>query len=287
MVLCAGFGTRLRPLTDELPKPLVPVGDRPLLAHILIRLARTGVQHAVVNVYHKDEAFLGTFNGLPLVPQVIHESELLGTAGGIAGARGLLGDGPCVLHNGDIWIDPPVRSLLAAVEDGMCLAVRERPVGTGSVGLGEGGRVVRLRGSAFGVELAGADYVGVSALGQRCLGTLPERGCLIRDWAIPELSRGGEIRTVRTQASWVDVGGLAGYLASNLAWLGDRPDYVGPEATLSAGVELRRSVVGAGAEIVGEGLVEDCVIWPGARAVAPLRRAVVTGLGRVVLMDDP
>src|SRR6187431_232569 len=81
MVLCAGLGTRLRPLTDELPKPLVPVGDRPLLAHILERLASAGVERAVMNVHHKPEEMLRSFDVLPFMPQVITEVEILGTAG--------------------------------------------------------------------------------------------------------------------------------------------------------------------------------------------------------------
>src|SRR5688572_12446119 len=78
MILCAGLGTRLKPLTDELPKPLVPVGDRPLLAHILERLALAGVERAVLNVHHKADEIIKTIESLPLKPQVITEVEILG-----------------------------------------------------------------------------------------------------------------------------------------------------------------------------------------------------------------
>ncbi|HEU5074186.1 MAG TPA: sugar phosphate nucleotidyltransferase [Polyangiaceae bacterium] len=280
MILCAGLGTRLRPLTDELPKPLVPVGDRPLLAHIMQRLLRAGVTHGVLNVHHKSEKILNIIDSLPLLPQVVHEAEILGTAGGIAAARPLFGPGPLVLHNGDILTTPPVAELVARDRGGLCLAVSPRPVGEGSVGLGASDRVVRLRGRIFGHELRGADYIGIAALGARCLESLPERGCLIQDWAIPELEAGRTVDTLVTSVAWTDLGRLEDYVQANLDWLGARPHAVGRGALVAPTVVLDRSVIGAEAQVTGEGLLSECVIWPGARARAPLRGAVVTPGGR-------
>src|SRR5262249_9883692 len=91
LVLSAGFGTRLRPLTDELPKPLMPVGDRPMLAHVVEALARGGVSDVVVNTHHRAEDFASPIARFGLGLQVIHEPEILGTAGGLANAAGALG----------------------------------------------------------------------------------------------------------------------------------------------------------------------------------------------------
>lgn len=286
MILCAGFGTRLSPLTDELPKPLVPVGDRPLLAHILERLQRAGVTRAVLNVHHKPSEMLSAINSLPLMPQVVTETEILGTAGGVAAARHLFGSGPVILHNGDILTAPPVAELVARDRGGLCLAVSPRPVGRGSVGLDAADRVVRLRGRTFGDEVRGADYIGIAVLGERCLGSLPDRGCLIQDWAIPELESGRSIDTLTTTAAWSDLGQLEDYVRANLDWLGARPYALGAGAAVAETVELDRSVIGAGAQIAGTGLLSECVIWPGARVEAPLRRAVVTSNGRSVSLHD-
>lgn len=282
MILCAGLGTRLRPLTDELPKPLVPVGDRPLLVHILERLARAGVTRAVLNLHHKSEEIINIINKLPIVPQVIHESEILGTAGGIAAARHLFDRGPLVLHNGDILTAPPVPELVARDRGGLCLAVSPRPAGQGSVGLDASDRVVRLRGRSYGHEVRGADYIGIAVLGERCLESLPPRGCLIGDWALPELEAGRPIDALPTQVAWADLGSLGDYLRANLEWLGTRVHAVGPEALVSQTAKLDRSIIGAAARVGGAGLLSECIVWPGARVDAPLSRAVVTTSGRIV-----
>lgn len=286
MILCAGFGTRLRPLTDELPKPLVPVGDRPLLAHILERLRLAGVTRVVLNLHHKSDEIIRSLNGLPLEAQVLVEEEILGTAGGVAAARHRFGPGPVLLHNGDILTTPPVGQLLAKDRGGLCLAVSARPAGQGTVGLGAGDQVVRLRGRTYGDEVSGADYIGIAALGARCLASLPERGCLIQDWAIPELEAGGRIDALRTTARWSDLGQLEDYVQANWDWLGARAHALGPGATVSETVKLERSVIGAGASVTGVGVLSECVVWPGAHVTAPLSRAVVTGRGVVVSFGD-
>lgn len=294
MVLCAGFGTRLRPLTDELPKPLVPVGDRPLLAHIAERLARAGAQELVLNLHHRSQEFDRVLSGLGAKSHVILEPEIRGTAGGIAGARALLAPGPALVQNGDILCDPPVKDLLAKVGDGLCLAVKPRQVGEGSVGLDATGGVVRLRGRVFGVETQGGDYVGVAALGPRCLATLPDMGCLIGDWALPELERGGRIETVFAHGDWFDVGSLDAYRDENRRWLErarverthgydeTRNSFTGAGSSVDAEVMLEGSIVGSGATVRGQGRVVRSVIWPGAVAHAPLVDAVVTTGGQVV-----
>ena len=286
MVLCAGLGTRLRPLTDELPKPLVPIGDRSILSHIAHCLARAGLSELVLNTHHLPEKFDNEIRSLPLEVQRVHEPVIRGTAGGIAGARHLLDAPPIVAWNGDIWVDPPLGALLAAAAAApLVLAVAPREKGEGVVGLGASGEVVRLRGQVFGVERSGADYVGVCALGARTLERLPETGCLIGDVALPMLREGMRIITLPARGTWSDVGTIETYLDANLRWLveqGSDESFVGPSAEIGAGVELVRSVVGAGARISGAGEVQGSVIWPGASARAPLDGVVVMSSGRVV-----
>src|SRR5688572_24985701 len=102
IVLSAGFGTRLRPLTDELPKVLVPVGDRSLLAHIAAALREAGHSELVINTHHKSEVFVSYISNLGVKIDVIHEPEIRGTAGGVAGARPWFRCSEVLVWNGDI-----------------------------------------------------------------------------------------------------------------------------------------------------------------------------------------
>src|SRR5262245_43613180 len=94
MVLAAGFGVRMRPLTDRMPKPLVPVAGRPLLDHVLDKLAAAGVGEAVVNVHYLGQQIID-HTASRTSPRVIisdERNEVLGTGGGVVKALPLLGD---------------------------------------------------------------------------------------------------------------------------------------------------------------------------------------------------
>jgi mannose-1-phosphate guanylyltransferase len=285
MILCAGLGTRLRPLSDEIPKPLMPVGDRPLLQHIAERLRAAGLLKPVVNLHHMSTHFFNRIREMPdNFKVVLEEPDILGTAGGVAHARELFAHDVLLLWNGDVLTNFPVLDLIeqARRTRGLCLAVRTRSAGQGTVGLNSEGRVVRLRGERFGREASGGDYLGVCALGLDCLRTLPARGCLIGEWALPVLRQGGTIHGLCVEPPyWFDIGEPSSYLRANLHWLGlaapaPSGSWIGTGATLAPGVSASRSVVGSGAVVGGSGALHECVVWPDARASAPLTRAIVT-----------
>ncbi len=108
MILAAGKGTRLAPLTDKTPKPLLPVAGRPLLDWQLTALAAAGVSDVVINLYHLGEqiaAYAGDGAAWNLRIHYSRETQLLETGGGLAQALPLLGDKPFWVVNGDIWTD--------------------------------------------------------------------------------------------------------------------------------------------------------------------------------------
>ena len=108
MILAAGRGERLRPLTDGTPKPLVEAGGETLLGRHLARLARAGFRRAVINVSHLGEqivAHIGERGPLGMAIVWSREAQPLETAGGIAQARALLGEEPFLLVNADIWCE--------------------------------------------------------------------------------------------------------------------------------------------------------------------------------------
>jgi mannose-1-phosphate guanylyltransferase len=299
LVLAAGFGTRLRPLTLELPKPVVPVGDRPVLAHIAAACRAAGIGKLVANAHHEHAKLASIIGNLSLDIEVVVEAKIRGTAGGVAGARGRFEPGPVLVWNGDILTDAPVAALLerASERDAQVLAVSPRPLGEGTVGMDEEGNVVRLRGRVFGRETQSGDYVGVMALGPRVVARLPEHGCLMADVALPSLAAGGKVWTLPSPALWTDLGSLGTYVSANFRWLDQRlahepqasgsgsGSWLAPGVSVPSGVALQRSLIGAGATASGEGSLAELIVWPGAHVVAPLARAVVLGSGRVVPFD--
>lgn len=114
MILAAGLGTRMRPLTDHCPKPLLPVAGKPLIVHHLERLAAAGITEVVINVSYRAEqivAALGDGRDVGLAIAWSHETAPLETGGGILNALPLLGEAPFLLVNGDIWCDMALGAL--------------------------------------------------------------------------------------------------------------------------------------------------------------------------------
>jgi len=119
MVLAAGYGARMRPLTDRMPKPLIEVGGRTLIDHVLDRLAAVGVEQAVVNVHHLAEALERHLAGRR-APEILisdERAQLLDTGGGVVKALPTLGDEPFFHINSDtLWIDNAVPNLQRLAE---------------------------------------------------------------------------------------------------------------------------------------------------------------------------
>lgn len=124
MVLAAGLGTRMRPLTDKVPKPLLEIGGRTLLDHAIDRLALVGVERVAVNVHYKAEMVAAHLAGRehPSVT-VLHEKDLLETGGGVLRALPQLGEEFFVVNGDVIWLDSKDYALarLAGVFDPECM----------------------------------------------------------------------------------------------------------------------------------------------------------------------
>ncbi|WP_454918531.1 nucleotidyltransferase family protein [Xanthobacter sediminis] len=150
MVLAAGLGTRMRPLTDRLPKPLVPVNGRPLLDHVLDALAAAGIAEAVVNVHHLAdliEEHLAARKGPPRITLSDERGRLLETGGGVRKALPLLAPGPSfapflAINSDTIWIEgtrPNLVRLMEGFDPGrmdalLLLAPSARSIGYEGVG---------------------------------------------------------------------------------------------------------------------------------------------------------
>ncbi|WP_458095836.1 nucleotidyltransferase family protein [Roseomonas sp. WA12] len=192
MVLAAGLGTRMRPLTETVPKPLLTLRGRSLLDHALDRLADAGIAEVVVNAYHLAPQIAAAAEART-TPHctVLLEDELLETGGGLRNALPHLGAGPFAAVNGDAyWLDGPTPALTrlgAAFDadrmDALLLMVRAATV-EGEVGLGDFlldpiGRLRRPKER----EVAPYLYAGVQIIHPRLLdGTEPGRFGLMGPW---------------------------------------------------------------------------------------------------------
>lgn len=130
MILAAGRGERMRPLTDHTPKPLLMAGGRPLIEHHLLRLAQAGYHHIVINLAHLGEqiqAHLGDGKRFGLRIRYSPEGEALETGGGIRRALPLLGDETFLVINGDVWCDHPLKPPHLAKHDLAHLVLVDNP----------------------------------------------------------------------------------------------------------------------------------------------------------------
>lgn len=214
MVLAAGLGTRMRPLTDRMPKALVPVQGKPLIDWSLERLAAVGVTHLVVNLHHLPQALEAhvrkAWRGeLAFSP----EPELLETGGGIRQALPLLGDGPFFAINADtIWLDgqiPALRRLATQFDESrmdallLCAAtvLAHGYDGQGDFLMAPDGRLKRRPERA----LAPFVYGGVQLVHPRLFeGAPPGRYSVNRLW--DRAIEAGRLFGLRHDGEWFEVG---------------------------------------------------------------------------------
>ena len=271
MILAAGLGTRLRPLTNLLPKPLAPIGDRPAIGHLVGMLREAGSSRIVVNAHHLAPT-MERFAESEAAVTLSIEGELLGTAGGVRRAldAGLVHDERLLVVNGDLFARLPLGETMRASCDGVARLLVSPARGRGNVGVDGRGRVVRLREeSVADGERSAFDYLGCALLGDRALAALPRAGCLVGDVLLPLLRAGAHVEVQRFDGPWLDVGSLEAYLAANMTWLVDQNigRFVGRGAQLHDAT-VERSVVGVEAVLDSGAHIDRCVVWPGARVPA-------------------
>lgn len=209
-LLAAGLGTRLRPLTLTTPKPLLPVGGRPMLDHVLDHVRRHGHDEVVVNAFWLPEQIVAWAAGKPGVKVVVEAPAILGTGGGLRNARPYLAERFCIV-NGDIHSDVDLTALWNEPAPAvMALRRQETPTHTG-VSLDASG-VVRGIDRVVGVGDPGLHFTGVHVLDRAVLDLVPPEGeaCIIRT-AYKALIPEGKVRGVIHPGAWVDIGTVAEY----------------------------------------------------------------------------
>ncbi|WP_395140406.1 sugar phosphate nucleotidyltransferase [Armatimonas sp.] len=289
MILAAGEGTRLRPLTLTLPKPMVPVANTPLLVRTVELLRRQGVEQLAVNLYHKPEVIRAHF-GTALTYS--DEPTLLGTAGGVKKLAGFLDTTFAVLY-GDNLYDFELAPLLAfhrAKNALVTIATFEtpNPSACGLVITDAHGRVTRFQEKPPAAEVfTNTANAGVYILEPEVLAFIPEG--LVCDFGrdlfpallarfpsrLFALPLGGYLR---------DTGTPENYRQANWDLLGEQTLLLAPTAQVAPEAQLMgRNVIGAECKIASEVQLTESILWEGCQlgVGAQLRRAI---LGRGVVI---
>jgi mannose-1-phosphate guanylyltransferase len=301
MILAAGLGTRLRPLSFKRPKPLFPVLNRPMLRIWLERLHGAGVRLAVVNAFYLApmvEEFLEearpNFPGMEIA--VSRERSVLGTGGGLKQAAGFF-EGPLYVVNSDIYGDVPLEALAAshASRPGALatLAVLDRPA-KATVSVGEEGRILSFRERELvqgeTERLCGA---GVMVMEPEALARLPQGSSDVIAELKAMLAQGGEAAAFRLapDAFWCDMGAPDDYYALNhrLARGGrfsegaridaETEGFIAaePGAWIREGARVRDSILWSGAVVETGCVLSGMIVAGRARAGARLSGGVITG----------
>jgi NDP-sugar pyrophosphorylase family protein len=283
MIVAAGLGTRLRPLTDLRPKPALPVRGIPLIAYAMAWLRHHGVSEVVVNVHHLPdvlEAAARRHCPSGMTVRFSRERELLGTGGGIRRVADFLRESdPCLIIGGDMLAQADLSELVARHRTrgaAVTMLLREDPriASFGSVGVDAAGAVRRIATRHdLGGETRAGIYTWVNVVSSRALDALPDREAFshFQEWIAPLLP-GGEIRGEIDLASvWEPVGTLPEYLAANLE--PRRLDYLDPDALAArTGARLEAElVIGAGATLGAGASLRRVVVWDGEHVPDGLR----------------
>lgn len=217
MILAAGLGTRLKPLTDTTPKPLLPVAGTPMIVWNLLLLKRHGIHDVIINLHH-----LGTMisqalgDGSALGMRIIysHEPVILGTGGGIKQAEPHFHGEPVLILNGDTLFELDLGTLMAfhfEQQAAATLVLRKDPEAArwGLVEVTDRGEVVRItgRGRANSAQTLARMFAGIHILHPRLLWSLPVgKECSIIDAYVQGIQAGERIVGYDFDGFWSDVG---------------------------------------------------------------------------------
>ena len=298
-VLGAGLGTRLRPLTERLPKPLIPVANKPLITCAFNHLLESGVERFIVNTHHRAEAYDSVFPGRTYLQAPIefrHEPEVLETAGGIKNVEDLLGKEPFIVYNGDILTDLPLEPAVRAHLDRenevtMVLRSRDGPLQISFDAQTQ--RVTDIGRQLNSQSHAGHLFTGIYLVRPDFLARIPAKSKISVVPIFREMIRGGARLggIVIDSGNWWDLGTRGHYLGvhqhlaaasapstSHLSRLGCAP-WISGTAQISSTVEISgATAVGDHVTIHETARLHDCIVWGGAEIAkaSVLDRCVVT-----------
>jgi mannose-1-phosphate guanylyltransferase len=280
-ILAAGRGTRLRPLTDDLPKPLVPIFQKPLITFALDHLIDAGVSRFVINTHRLPELFRfffaeNSYAGHSIT--LVHEPDLLETGGGIKNVERYLGSEPFITYSGDVLTNmdlPPLIDEHFRRGNDVTLALRNTGLAS-DVALRDH-HVVDLA-NRYGTT-GNLDFANVAVWNPSIFKQIPSRQKIsfipiVADW----IGKSGKIGgLVMNDGKWFNIGSRAEYLEVHRTILREHwmpyyirtrewPERVAKSATVDPSAEVRGcSVVGENCHVDAGAVLEDTILWPASQ----------------------
>jgi len=278
-VLGAGLGTRLRPLTGDLPKPLVPIFQKPLITFALDHLIDIGIESFMINTHRLPEQFANAFANQTYRDRrvrLVHEPELLGTGGGIKNIEPYLKSAPFIAYSGDVLTDINLQPLIDEhFRCGNAVTLALRDTGLAAAVAFRNGRVVDIS-NRYGIT-GNYDFANIAVWNPEIFERIPPNRRIsfipiIADW----IGAGGKIGgVVLNDGKWFNIGSRTQYLEIHrLIADGWRLRYVEtPEwpirmatsATVAASAQFSGFFsIGADCSVGDDAIIEDTILWPGA-----------------------
>jgi mannose-1-phosphate guanylyltransferase len=298
-VLAAGLGKRLRPLTEDLPKPLIPIFQKPLITFALDHLINIGVERFIVNTHKRAELFENFFRDNEYEGRsvrLVHEPDLLETGGGIKNAERYLGSDPFLTYSGDILTDITLRPLIDEhFRRGNDVTLALRKTGLASEVALHDHRVVDIA-NRYGTT-GSLDFANVAVWNPKIFQRIPPQQKIsfipiVADW----IGKGGKIGgLVMNDGKWFNIGSRAEYLDVHRVILQEHwmpyyittqgwPERVAKSATVDPSAQLRGwSVVGENCRVGAGFVLEDTILWPDAQIASKsqLRGCIVRSQKKV------
>lgn len=269
-ILGAGLGTRLRPLTTILPKPLVPVWNEPLIYHALRHCKEAGIQNFAINTHHLAERWQeffpqNTFEDTSI--ELFHEQNLLETGGGIKNIAPFIEDDAILVYNGDIITDLDIKGLIKAHSESdniATLAVKSE--GANCNIAVKNNQVIDIRHD-LGINPGTHQFTGIYCISASILKFIPENTKISIIPAFLEAVKLGKVGTFDADGTnWEDIGTLEAYKAihndSNLS--DSKQSFISSTAEVEEGAELQNCIIWNGATIKSTAHLTDCIVTEGA-----------------------
>jgi len=309
MILAAGFGTRLRPLTQTVPKPMVPVLNRPLLERTIELLRLANIQDIAVNVHHLPDQVIAHFGDGKKFGVNLHfsvEEKILGTAGGIKAVEGFLGDGTFMVINSDIIVDIDLSQVLEFHRERdscLTLVVREddSPEKYDPIEIQPDGRIVHFVGaSSMNVpdNTRRVMFTGIQIMEPEIFSRIPEgKFCGTTQDVFPQMIGDGlPVFGYLHRDYWIDMGNREQYLQVHQDALDGKsrlktgliktpdgssivaPVIIGEGCSIEPGARIGPyAVLGNGCRVKNNAVVENSVLWNGVTVGAhcTVRRSIL------------